>query len=104
MTAADVLTRRGVFKGAHGLEGLLNAKDFWELQPYGTRLYYGGGIADYLHIDALRAAVRALAAEFRVHIPCKGKNCSAINGQGHSEDCDREHEQCMKNCYFKEAL
>ena len=34
----------------------------------------------------------------RCYIICKGKNCSAINGQGHSEDCDREHEQCMKNC------
>ena len=64
MEAADVLTMRGVFKGAHGLEGLLNAKDFWEQQPYGTRLYYGDGIADYLHIDVLRTAVRALSANY----------------------------------------
>ena len=59
-TAADTLTMHGVFKGAHGLEGLLNAREFWERQPYGTRLYYGDGIADYLHIGVLRAAVEAL--------------------------------------------
>lgn len=59
-SAADTLTANGVFKGAHGLEGLANAQEFWDRQPYGTRLYYGDGIADYLHRDVLRAAVRAL--------------------------------------------
>jgi hypothetical protein len=54
------LTEAGVFKGAHGLRGLLNARDFWDRQPYGTRLYYGDGGADYLHRDVLRAAVELL--------------------------------------------
>jgi hypothetical protein len=54
------LTEAGVFKGAHGLRGLLNARDFWDRQPYGTRLYYGDGGADYLHIGVLRAAVELL--------------------------------------------
>lgn len=60
--AASTLTKAGVFKGAHGLDGLLNCQEFWDRQPYGTRLYYGDGIADYLHRDVLRAAVRTLAA------------------------------------------
>jgi hypothetical protein len=55
-----VLTGRGVFKGAHGLAGLLDAQEFWDEQPYGTRLYYGPGALDYLHRDVLRAAVVAL--------------------------------------------
>lgn len=42
--AADTLTAHGVFKGARGLEGLLNADAFWQQQPYGTRLYYGDGV------------------------------------------------------------
>lgn len=58
----SALVAQGVFKGAHGLEGLANASDFWERQPYGTRFYYGDGIADYLHIGVLRAAIKALAA------------------------------------------
>jgi len=58
--AADTLTEQGVFKGVHGLEGLANSQEFWDQQPYGTRLYYGDGIADYLHRDVLRAAIRAL--------------------------------------------
>ena len=58
----DVLAAAGVFKGHQGLVGLLNADEFWEQQPYGTRLYYGEGIADYLHRDVLRAAVKLLAA------------------------------------------
>ena len=62
----DILTSQGVFKGAIGLEGLLNADEFWESQPYGTRLYYGDGIADYLHRDVLRAAIRALAPNVKV--------------------------------------
>lgn len=56
-----VLTSAGVFKGAHGLEKLLDADEFWDQRPYGTRLYYGNGIADYLHRDVLRAAVKLLS-------------------------------------------
>lgn len=55
------LVRAGVFKGMHGLEGLLNATEFWEKQPYGTRLYYGEGAADYLHRHVLEAAVKILS-------------------------------------------
>ena len=54
------LQESGVFKGMHGLRGLLNAQEFWDKQDYGTRLYYGPGIADYLHRDVLAAAVRVL--------------------------------------------
>ena len=54
------LVAQGVFKGAHGLEGLANASDFWERQPYGTRLEYGPGITDYLHRGVLTAAIKAL--------------------------------------------
>jgi hypothetical protein len=61
-TVAEALTAHGVVAGAHGLEGLLNANAFWDRQPYGTRLYYGAGIADYLHRGALRAAVQMLTA------------------------------------------
>jgi len=57
---AATLAAQGVFKGFHGLEGFAECDAFWEQQPYGTRLYYGDGGADYLHRDVLRAAVRAL--------------------------------------------
>ena len=60
-TAADTLARAGVFAGAHGLEGLANAVEFWEQQPYGTRLYYGPGAFDYLQIGVLKTAVKLLA-------------------------------------------
>jgi hypothetical protein len=56
----ELLTNNGVFKGAHGIEGLLSADAFWEQQPYGTRLYYGDGNADYLHRDVLRSAATLL--------------------------------------------
>jgi len=56
----EKLTKQGVFKGAHGVEGLEAADNFWEKQLYGTRLYYGDGLTDYLHRDVLRAAIRAL--------------------------------------------
>jgi len=58
---AALFAAAGVFKGHQGLVGLLNADEFWENQPYGTRLYYGDGIADYLHRDVLREAVKILA-------------------------------------------
>jgi hypothetical protein len=58
----EALVEQGVFKGQHGLEGLLNAEEFWSTQPYGTRLYYGEGGLDYLHRDVLRAAVQILAS------------------------------------------
>lgn len=62
MSAEQKLTEGGVFKGAEGLRGLVEAQEFWDNQPYGTRLYYGDGISDYLHRDVLRAAVKALDA------------------------------------------
>lgn len=52
---------KGVFKGATGLHGLLQAEGFWQQQPYSSRLYYGNGITDYLHRDVLAAAVRIVA-------------------------------------------
>ena len=62
-TAIEALEKRGVFKGADGLIGLLNADEFWDKQPYGTRLYFGDGPSDYLHRDVLRATVAALRSE-----------------------------------------
>lgn len=59
-TAENKLAEAGVFKGQHGLRGLLEASAFWEKQPYGTRMYYGDGIADYLHRGVLDAAVKLL--------------------------------------------
>lgn len=57
---AQLLATAGVFKGSHGIKGLLDADAFWEQQPYGTRLYYGDGIADYLQRGVLRSAVTLL--------------------------------------------
>lgn len=57
---ARVLAKQGVFAGHFGLEGLANADEFWEGQPYGTRLYYGPGAMDYLHRGVLRSAIDAL--------------------------------------------
>lgn len=54
------LAAAGVFKGFEGLEGLLNKQEFWDDQSYGTRLYYGSGITEYLHRDVLRQAVNIL--------------------------------------------
>lgn len=51
----------GLFKGADGLQKMADADAFWLTQPYRTRLYFGDGIADYLHRDVLRAAVKGLA-------------------------------------------
>lgn len=59
-TAEAKLVADGVFKGEKGLRGLLDSESFWEQQPYGTRIYYGEGVADYLHRDILRVAVRLL--------------------------------------------
>jgi len=59
-TAAQTLQAHGVFKGAGGLQAFADADAFWEKQPYGTRFYFGDGIADYLHRDVLRAACAAL--------------------------------------------
>lgn len=55
------MTARGVFKGMHGLEGLVNAREFWDRQAYGTRLYYGDGMTDYLHHSVLKTAVEAIS-------------------------------------------
>jgi hypothetical protein len=60
MELIEKLRREGVFKGFAGLEGLAEADAFWEQQTYGTRLYYGDGIADYLHRSVLKAAICAL--------------------------------------------
>jgi hypothetical protein len=59
-TCADTLSAAGVFKGADGLERLAEADDFWEQQPYGTRLYFGDGVSDYLHRGVLRTAIKLL--------------------------------------------
>lgn len=56
--AAEALRQAGVFKGEEGLHGLAESSVFWQ---YGTRLYYGLNINDYLHRDVIRAAVKALA-------------------------------------------
>lgn len=56
----EKLSAVGVFKGHNGLEGLADADEFWEQQMYGTRLYYGPGIADYLHRHVLQAAIKLL--------------------------------------------
>lgn len=58
--AEHVLADEGVFAGHHGLRGLAECNYFWEQQPYGTRLYYGGGGADYLHRSILQSAISAL--------------------------------------------
>ena len=55
-----VLRKQRVYLGFGGLEGLLNAEDFWADQPYGTRIYYGSGVGHYLHRDVLHAAIAAL--------------------------------------------
>lgn len=54
------LAGAGVFRGAGGLEGILKADAFWNANEYGTRLYYGSGVGDYLHRDVLRVAVDIL--------------------------------------------
>ena len=36
------------------------ASEFWERQPYMTRLYFGDGGLDYLHRSVLGAAISAL--------------------------------------------
>ena len=84
----ELLAANGVFKGSHGIEGLLNADAFWEQQPYGTRLYYGDGIADYLHRGVLRSAATLLqqqAAPAPVVAPVAV--AERLPGEG---DCDAE--------------
>lgn len=65
-----------LFKGADGLQKLADADAFWLVQPYGTRLYFGDGIADYLHRDVLRAALKGLTGSpgpSQVHSRVEGK-------------------------------
>lgn len=95
-SVADVLVSQGVFKGAHGLEGLAQASEFWEQQPYGTRLYYGAGIADYLHRGVLETAVRALteipglrAEADKVDVLRRNRDRLAIENGSLREQCDR---------------
>ena len=33
---------------------------------------------------------------------CKGKNCNARNGVGHSEECEKEHSDCVNKIPVKE--
>lgn len=54
------LTDAGAFAGQLGLRGLAECDAFWEKQLYGTRLYYGEGIMDYLHRDVLRTVLTIL--------------------------------------------
>ncbi len=54
------LEAAGVFKGSAGLRGLLDSQEFWDEQPYTTRLYFGSGNSDYLHRDVLRTAIKLL--------------------------------------------
>ena len=58
--AEHLLADQGVFKGHEGLRGLAECNEFWSKQEYGTRLYWGDGVAAYLHRSVLRAAIRAL--------------------------------------------
>ena len=58
--AENKLTEAGIFKGAEGLRGLAENNAFWDLQEYGTRLYYGTGSTEYLHRDVLRTALKIL--------------------------------------------
>jgi len=60
--ATDIL-----FNSVHGIAVLLNAKKFWENQPYGTRFYYGDGATEYVHIGVLRAEV-AQAKEYELRV------------------------------------
>lgn len=63
MSAERELEKAGVFKGVDGLRGLAECQEFWDQQPYGTRLYYGPGGGQYLHRSVLRAAIEALDNE-----------------------------------------
>ncbi len=57
--AEDKLAQAGVIKRADGLRQLAECDEFWEQQPYGTRLYPDdSGV--YLHRDVLRAAIKFL--------------------------------------------
>lgn len=56
----EKLVAAGVFLGVEGLEGLADADAFWEKQPYGTRLYYGEGVTEYLHRGVLKTAIEIL--------------------------------------------
>jgi hypothetical protein len=71
LTAAPVTAAAmsQVFKGADGLKKLAEHNAFWEQQPYGTRLYFGDGITEYLHRDVLRAAVRDMEGAAPVVAP-----------------------------------
>ncbi len=60
MSAEEQIAKQGVFKGHEGLRGLAENDQFWAKQEYGTRLYYGPGVAAYLHRSVLQAAVKAL--------------------------------------------
>ncbi len=44
-------------------QDVIDCDEFWEQQPYNTRLYFGPGIADYLHRSVLRTAIEILDRE-----------------------------------------
>ena len=75
----------GVFKGENGLRGLVDSQEFWDKQPYGTRLYYGDGGADYLHRDVLRAAVRCLEELTVPSFVCEECKKGGGDGCGHED-------------------
>ena len=60
MSAEQQLAKAGVFKGYDGLRELAECDEFWDTQEYGTRLYYGPGITQYLHRGVLRTAIKIL--------------------------------------------
>ncbi len=105
---SNELNLPGVFKGADGLQKLADASKFWEEQPYGTRLYFGDGIADYLHRDVLRAAIEALrtppAASGQQEVPTQEKLREAIADLLRAaEDCMQMPKPFRSGAHFNEA-
>src|SRR5690625_3522826 len=78
--AESKLADAGVFAGHHGLRGLADAAEFWEKQPYGTRLYYGDGGMDYLHRGVLQKAVEILDAAPQPPAEAHCTTCSCVPG------------------------
>ena len=42
------------------LQALVDSQTFWDEQPYGSRLYYGDGPADFLRRETLRAVIKEI--------------------------------------------
>lgn len=79
MEAEQKLAQAGVFKGHDGLRRLAECQEFWDQQPYGTRLYFEDSGDGYLHRDVLRAAVKLLDAHGvrDTHPTCKVNYCES---------------------------